>query len=139
MATLHRGGRTSRTLPPDDYSTAALAHAVRGANHDTSLAAWAVCCMAVGVLVQLPALASIGQTVPAVLLTTLLLPLLGAFTQIVRLLNRAAAAVGATVSATQLLAGLETRGAWAARAAVWSGATGAAFAAWSVAVQTLSG
>lgn len=128
-----------QALPRQDRSTGELADALRRSNHDTAFAGWAVCTMAVGVLFQVTALLAVEQAWLRLALTGLLLPLLAAGLQITRLLDRASAAIPETTDTSLLLAGLETRRAWTAKAALWTYMTGAAFGVWTVAVQLLTG
>ncbi|ROO88421.1 hypothetical protein EDD29_6090 [Actinocorallia herbida] len=125
-------------LPDRPYSDDELSAAVRASNHDTSLASATVAAMAVGVLVQVGMLASAEPSFAQLALTVLLLPLLAAGTRIVLLLDRASGALGAAANASQILAGLETRGMWTFRARLWSYGTAALFCCWTIAVQFLA-
>jgi len=133
-----------RALPDLDFTPTDLAVNVERSNHATSFAGWAVVTMATGIVVQAATLASIGSPPARLFLAGLLLPLLAAGFQVLRLLDRASNAVsgalvtGATAGGMdRLLAGLETRHFWAARAQAWAYGSGLAFLTWSVAVQLL--
>ncbi|GAB3663681.1 hypothetical protein GCM10027589_27390 [Actinocorallia lasiicapitis] len=132
--TLLNDPRTSLHLDSDPVE---LVWATRKANHDTSLASWAVCVMGVATLLQLPSLAALTSG-PRTLLALLLLPLLLGGYQSVQYLHRASAGVDAAVTVPQLMAGLETRRYWAYRAQNWALVSAFGFGLWTLAVQFLA-
>ncbi|GAA3205409.1 hypothetical protein [Actinocorallia longicatena] len=126
-----------RTDLPLDADPTDLARVTRAANHDTSLASWAVSMMGVGLLIQVPTLAALATT-SRVVLALLLLPLLGGGTRAILHLQRASAGISSATTMTQLLAGLETRQYWAYRAQSWAMATGLGFSLWTLVLQLLA-
>jgi len=107
-------------------------------------AGWTVALIATGLVVETGLLPAVDSPPARLVLTGLLLPLLAAGAQVLRLLGLASAAVvgaldpGTAAGGTDLLlAGLETRDLWATRALVWALGTGAGFLAWSVALLSL--
>ncbi|GAA0965635.1 hypothetical protein [Actinocorallia libanotica] len=131
MTVLHSPQPLTRPDAPDHE----LVRAVQRANHDTALAGWAVTTMALGLVVQLVALAQTPPTPARTVLAALGVPLLAAGTRIVLLLDHASASMGPVPDRVQLLAGIETRRFWTFRARLWTLGTCAAFALWTVAVQ----
>ncbi|MEO5874077.1 MAG: hypothetical protein ABIS86_10625 [Streptosporangiaceae bacterium] len=110
----------------------------------SSVAGGTVAVIAVGLIFEAGTAATGGPLGVRLLLVGLLLPLLAAGAQVLRLLGQASEAVvgagdaGAQTCGTDLLlAGLETRDLWAARARLWAVGTSAGFLAWSLAVHLL--
>jgi hypothetical protein len=108
-------------------------------------AGWAVAAIALALIFETGQIGD-AEPLPARLaLIGLLLPLLAAGAQVLRLLGHASeAVVGALDPETDtgdtdlLMAGLETRDLWVVRAQAWALGSSAGFLAWTIALQFLT-
>lgn len=113
-----------------------------GSHRKASAAGWAVAAITLGLVVETGRLADVGPLPARLALIGLLLPLLAAGAQVLRLLGHASAAVvGPLDPGTDtdlLLAGLETRDLWVAQAQAWVLGSSAGFLAWTIVLQFLA-
>jgi hypothetical protein len=116
-----------------------------GSHRKASATGWAVAAITLGLIFETGRLADVEPLPARLALIGLLLPLLAAGAQVLRLLGLAAAAVvGApdpgidTGDTDLLLAGLETRDLWVAQAQAWVLGSSAGFLAWTIVLQFLA-